>query len=43
LTALEDAHRRRCLNHVKVTGLSLRLLINLGTPRLDIKRIVLWF
>jgi hypothetical protein len=43
LTALDDAHRRRCLNLVKVTGLSLCLPINFGTPRLDIKRVVLSF
>ncbi len=36
---LEDAHMAQCLNYLKATGLSLALLINFGTPRVQIKRI----
>jgi GxxExxY protein len=41
VTALEEAHRRQCLNYLKATGMRLCLLINFGTPRLEIRRIVL--
>ena|ERR1051326_753531 len=37
---LEDGHRAQCLNYLKATGLRLCLLINFGTPRLEIKRVV---
>jgi len=39
--AIDDIHRVQCLNYLKVTGLHLCLLLNFGTPRLEIKRIVL--
>jgi GxxExxY protein len=38
--ALEDTHRGQCLNYLKATGLRLCLLLNFGTPRLEIKRVV---
>ena len=38
--ALGDAHRRQCINFLKATGLHLCLLLNFGTPRLDIMRVV---
>ena len=38
--AIDDAHLAQCLNYLKATGLRLCLLINFGTPKLDIKRIV---
>ncbi len=39
--ALEDSHRGQCLNYLKATGLRLCLLLNFGTPRMEIRRIVL--
>jgi GxxExxY protein len=38
--ALDDAHRIQCTNYLKATGLQLCLLLNFGTPRLEIKRVV---
>jgi len=38
---LNDVHHAQCLNYLKATGLHLCLLFNFGTPRLEIKRIVL--
>ncbi len=37
--ALEEAHSAQCLNHLKPTGLPTCLLINLGTPKPQIKRL----
>jgi GxxExxY protein len=39
--ALEDAHRAQCLNYLRATGRHLCLLMNFGTPRLEIRRIVM--
>ncbi len=39
--ALEDAHRAQCLNYLRATGRRLCLLINFGTPHIEIKRIVM--
>jgi GxxExxY protein len=39
--ALDDGHRAQCLNYLKATGLRLCLLLNFGTPRLEIRRVVL--
>jgi GxxExxY protein len=39
--ALEPAHRAQCLNYLRATGMQLCLLMNLGTPRLEIRRVVL--
>ena len=38
--ALDDAHRMQCTNYLKATGPRLCLLLNLGKPRLEIKRVV---
>jgi GxxExxY protein len=38
--ALDDTHRAQCVNYLKGTGLKLCLLLNFGTPKLEIKRIV---
>ncbi|GFE58646.1 GxxExxY protein [Geobacter sp. AOG1] len=38
---LDNIHRAQCLNYLKATGNSVCLLINFGTPSLEIKRIVL--
>jgi GxxExxY protein len=39
--AIDEIHHAQCLNYLKATGLHLCLLLNFGTPRLEIKRIVL--
>jgi GxxExxY protein len=36
--AIDEIHLAQCLNHLKATGLHLCLLLNFGTPRLEIKR-----
>ena len=38
---LDDAHLAQCLNYLKATGLPLCLLINFGTPRVQVKRVAL--
>jgi GxxExxY protein len=38
--SLDDANMAQCLNYLKATGLSVCLLINFGTTRADIRRIV---
>ena len=38
--AIDDIHLAQCLNYLKVTGLTLALLINFGTPKIEIKRVV---
>ena len=38
--ALDEAHMAQCLNYLKATGLQVCLLINFGTPKVQIKRIV---
>ncbi|MBP6965036.1 MAG: GxxExxY protein [Armatimonadetes bacterium] len=38
--ALDDVHMAQCLNYLKATGLNLCLLINFGTPRVQVKRVV---
>ena len=40
VSALDEIHRAQCLNYLKVTGLSVCLLINFGRSRLEVKRIV---
>lgn len=37
---LDEAHMAQCLNYLKATGLQVCLLINFGSPRVQIKRIV---
>ncbi|MGI9456502.1 MAG: GxxExxY protein [Aeoliella sp.] len=39
--SIDDAHLAQCLNYLKATGKTLGLLINFGTPRVQIKRVVL--
>lgn len=36
----DDVHLAQCLNYLKATGLQLCLLINFGTPKIRIRRIV---
>jgi GxxExxY protein len=38
--ALNNIHRAQCLNYLKATGLHMCLLLNFGSPRLEIKRLV---
>ncbi|MBX7255168.1 MAG: GxxExxY protein [Candidatus Hydrogenedentes bacterium] len=35
----DDVHMAQCLNYLKASGLRTCLLINFGTPRVEIKRI----
>jgi len=37
---IEDIHKAQCIHYLKATGLTLCLLINFGTPKIQIKRIV---
>ncbi len=39
--ALDDVHAAQCLNYLKATGLHTCLLLNFGTPKLQIRRLVL--
>jgi GxxExxY protein len=38
--AVDDFHRAQCLNYLKATGERLCLLVNFGTPRLEVRRVV---
>ena len=38
---LDEAHKAQTLNYLKSTGQRLGLLINFGTPRVEIKRVAL--
>ncbi len=38
--ALTAAHRTQTLNYLKASGLTVGLLINVGTPRLEYKRVL---
>jgi GxxExxY protein len=38
--AFDDVHLAQCLNYLKATNLSICLLLNFGSPRVDVKRIV---
>lgn len=40
ITALNEIHQAQLLNYLKATDLYLGLLINFGTPRVQIKRMV---
>ena len=39
--ALDDVHLAQCLNYLKATGIRTCLLINFGTPKLQIRRLSL--
>lgn len=38
--ALDNIHRAQCMNYLKATGHHVCLLINFGTPKIEIRRIV---
>jgi len=38
--ALDNIHQAQCLNYLKATGYHVCLLINFGSPKIEIKRIV---
>lgn len=38
--AFDEIHMAQCLNYLKATGLKVCLLINFGTARIEVKRIV---
>jgi len=38
--ALDDVHAAQCMNYLQATGLRVCLLINLGNPKVEIRRIV---
>ena len=40
IKAIDDIHRAQCMNYLKATGHSVCLLINFGSPKLEVKRIV---
>jgi GxxExxY protein len=40
VTALDEIHSAQCLNYLKATGLKVCLLINVGKPQVEIKRLV---
>jgi GxxExxY protein len=37
---LNSVHRAQCINYLKGSGLRLCLLLNFGTPRLEVRRVV---
>lgn len=37
---LDNVHMAQCMNYLKATGLKVSLLINFGTPRIEVKRVV---
>jgi GxxExxY protein len=40
IKAIDDIHRAQCMNYLKATGHAVCLLINFGSPKLEVKRIV---
>ena len=40
LDSLARVHQAQCMNYLRVTGLRVGLLLNFGTPRLEVKRLV---
>jgi GxxExxY protein len=38
--SLDETHVAQCLNYLKATGLQVCLLLNFGTPKVQVKRIV---
>lgn len=40
IKAIDDIHRAQCINYLKATGHTVCLLINFGSPKLEVRRIV---
>lgn len=40
VTALDNKHFAQCMNYLKATELTLGLVINFGSPKVEIKRVV---
>jgi GxxExxY protein len=40
IKAFDEIHTAQCLNYLKATGLNICLLINFGSPKVAVKRIV---
>jgi len=38
--ALDNIHMAQCMNYLKATGLQVCLLINFGSPRIEVKRVL---
>ncbi|MBT0651648.1 GxxExxY protein [Geomobilimonas luticola] len=38
--SLDNIHMAQCMNYLKATGLQVCLLINFGSPRIEIKRVI---
>jgi GxxExxY protein len=38
--ALDEIHMAQCLNYLKATGMTLCLLINFGTSKIEIRRVI---
>lgn len=38
--SITDIHLAQCLNYLNATGLKVALILNFGTPRLGVKRVV---
>jgi len=38
--ALDEIHAAQCMNYLRATGISVCLLINFGSPKIQVKRIV---
>jgi len=38
--ALDSSHFSQCMNYLKATGKQLGLLINFGTPKIEIRRVI---
>lgn len=38
--AFDEVHMAQCLNYLKATGLKVCLLINFGSPKIEVKRVV---
>ena len=40
IKTIEDIHKAQCINYLKATGLTVCLLINFGTPKVQIRRLM---
>ena len=43
IRALDDVHTAQCMNYLKATGLQVCLLVNFGTSKATVKRVVYGF